>query len=120
MHMSLGQYLRELREKRDLSLREFAKKLKCSAAFVSDIELGRRYPSEKILTDMAKILGTTLEDLKKQDDRLPSEELKRKLASNPGFAAAFRMIADSPVSPEELVALAKRSQKEETRKKKLQ
>ena len=43
----LGQRIRELRGKKDLSLRELAKKLDVSAAFLSDIELGRRYPSEK-------------------------------------------------------------------------
>jgi hypothetical protein len=39
---ALGQYMRRRRDELDLSLREFAKRLDCSAAFISDIELGRR------------------------------------------------------------------------------
>lgn len=38
---TLGQRIRELRETKDLSLREFAKQLgDLSAAFLSDVELG--------------------------------------------------------------------------------
>lgn len=45
MVKTLGQRIRELRERDDLSLREFARKLGVSAAFLSDVELGRRHPS---------------------------------------------------------------------------
>ena len=78
MTKTLGERIRELRDEKDLSLREFAKKLGgLSAAFLSDIELGRRHPSEKVLADMARVLGTTVEDLRNYDARPPVEELKR-------------------------------------------
>ena len=54
---TLGEKIRELREERDLSLRELAKKLNLSAAFLSDIELGRRNPSDKVLSDLAKLIS---------------------------------------------------------------
>ena len=47
---TLGQRIRELREEKDFSLRELAKKSGVTAPFLSDIELGRRYPSEKVLS----------------------------------------------------------------------
>ncbi|MBI4090739.1 MAG: helix-turn-helix transcriptional regulator [Candidatus Komeilibacteria bacterium] len=116
--MSLGQYIRELRDQRDLSLREFAKKLGCSAAFLSDIELGRRYPSETVLQDMARILKVSVDDLKARDVRPPIEEIKRITASDPRYALAFRTVIDHGVSPERLLELAKRTQEGRTKSKK--
>jgi transcriptional regulator with XRE-family HTH domain len=88
-------------------LREFAKKLGgLSAAFLSDIELGRRYPSEKVLADMARVLGTTVEDLRQYDTRPPVDEIKRLATSNPKFGLAFRKVVDRKVSPEALLKLA--------------
>jgi transcriptional regulator with XRE-family HTH domain len=52
----IGPFIRKRRDELDLSLRELAKKLDCSPAFISDIELGRRHPSEKVLVEIAKIL----------------------------------------------------------------
>jgi len=104
--MTLGQKIRELRDKKDLSLRELAKKLDVSAAFVSDIELGRRFPSEKVLSAMAAILGTTLEDLRTHDTRIPVEDMKRLVTSDPRYGIAFRRVIDKKVSPEKLLELA--------------
>src|ERR1700687_3401069 len=80
---TLGERIRELREKRDWSGRELAKKLKVSAPFLSDVELGRRYPSDEVLERLASFLETTLDDLKKHDARAPVQELKRMAANNP-------------------------------------
>lgn len=105
--MPLGQRIRELREKKDFSLREFAKKLGVSAAFQSDIELGRRHPSEKNLVDMARILGVAVSDLKAHDTRAPVEEMKRLAAADPRYALAFRTMIDRKPSAEELLKVAK-------------
>jgi len=99
--------LRQLRDEQDLSLREFAKKINCSPAFVSDVELGRRYPSEDVLIEMAKALKTSPGKLKEHDTRPPTEEMKERIAADPRFALAFRTIVDSKVSPDELIKFAK-------------
>jgi len=104
--MPLGEYLRELRDERDLSLREFAKKLDCSAAFISDVELGRRFPSEKILKDMATVLSVTFEELREHDIRPPIEEIKKATAHDPRYALAFRTVLDHGIKPDELLAFA--------------
>jgi transcriptional regulator with XRE-family HTH domain len=104
--MTLGQRIRELRDKHDISLREFAKKLGCSAAYWSDVELGRRYASEEMLKDAARILKTSFLDLKAYDTRPPLEEVKRATAEDPRYAIALRKVIDSKVSPEELLKLA--------------
>ena len=62
--MTIGERIRQLREEKDLSLRELAKTIGVSAAFLSDVELGRRYPSDKHLSAITRALGSTLEDLR--------------------------------------------------------
>lgn len=105
---TLGERIRELREERDLSVREFAKKIKVSAPFLSDVELGRRHPSDEVLKMIAVTLGTTPEDLKKYDARPPVQELKRMAASNPAMGFALRKVVDEDVSPDELLEFLKR------------
>src|SRR5262249_4666678 len=64
IEISLGQRLRELRDKADLSVRELAKRIGVSSPFLSDIELGRRFPSEEVLGKLAAALNVSLEELK--------------------------------------------------------
>jgi transcriptional regulator with XRE-family HTH domain len=104
----LGERIRELREQKDLSLREFAKKIKVSAPFLSDVELGRRFPSDYVLKTIALFLGTSLEDLKKHDARPPIQELKRISAGNPAMGFALRKVVDEDVSPDELLKFLRR------------
>ena len=99
----LGERIRELRDQSDLSVRELAKKLKISAPFLSDIELGRRHPSDEVLKGIAHVLGTTLDDLKKHDARPPVQELKRIAAANPAMGFALRKVVDEDISPDELL-----------------
>src|SRR5580698_7166528 len=103
---SLGSYMRRRRDELDLSLREFAKRLECSAAFISDIELGRRNPSDKVLADIARVLDVKLDHLQAMDVRAPIEEIKRLTQSDPRYALAFRTMIDKKVSAEELLHLA--------------
>jgi len=105
--MPIGQKIRELRDERDISLREFAKKLGCSAAFWSDVELGRRYASEQMVKDAARVLKVSIDDLKVHDTRPPLEEVKRATEEDPRYALAFRRVIDSRVSPDDLLKLAK-------------
>ena len=108
---TLGEYIRELREKNDLSLREFAKRLNLSAPFVSDIELGRRYPSEDVLEKIAKTLGVSTEELRSYDTRIPISELKKLAKSSPAYGIALRKLADKKISPEEIIRIAEKKEK---------
>ena len=103
--MNLGQRIRELRDKKDLSLRELAKTLNISAAFLSDIELGRRFPSDKVLSGMAKALGTTVEDLRTYDTRVPVQEIKRLANSDPMYGVFFRKVIDKKISAKKLMEI---------------
>ena len=79
----IGPYIRKRRDELDLSLREFAKKLDCSPAFISDIELGRRHPSEKVLAEIARVLKVKLEELRAMDVRAPIDDIKRLTLDDP-------------------------------------
>jgi transcriptional regulator with XRE-family HTH domain len=100
IEISLGQRLRELRDEADLSLRELAKRTGISSPFLSDIELGRRFPSEEILGKLAAALNVPPEDLKKYDNRAPIADLKRLMDSDPKLGFAFRTAVEKLKSGE--------------------
>lgn len=104
----LGPHIRQLRDERDISLREFAKKLQVSAPFISDIELGRRHPSEEVLGKIAQILGVKVEELRAHDTRPPIDDIKRITLSDPKFALAFRTVIDKKITAEDILEFAKK------------
>src|SRR5215469_6600055 len=91
---SLGEFIRELRDKADLSLRELANKVDISPPFLSDIELGRRYPSDETLQKLSKSLKVSVEELKIHDHRDSVADLKRLIEANPSLGFAFRTAVD--------------------------
>ena len=100
-------------------MREFAKKLDCSPAFISDIELGRRHPSDKVLIEMARILKVKVEDLREMDVRAPIDEIKRITQDDPTFALAiFRTVIDKNISADELLEFVKKKEDEKKGKDK--
>lgn len=61
--VSLGQAIRSGREKRGLSVRELARRIKVSPSFVSQVELGKANPSVGTLYAVVSVLGVTLDEL---------------------------------------------------------
>lgn len=116
MPSTLGQRIRELRDSRDLSLREFSRALDgISAAHLSDIELGRRYPSDDLLAKMARVLGTSIDDLRTYDARPPMDDLRRRSEEDPTFGFALRKLVDKEIDSKDLLNWA---EKRPDRKKK--
>ena len=112
---TLGEHIRELREERDLSLRELATRIGVSAAFMSDVELGRRHPSDKHMAAVVEALGTSLEDLRQFDTRPPLREFRRATLSNPEYGFAFRQVLDKRISSTDLLEFIR--QQDEKREK---
>ena len=110
---SLGQRLRELRDRADLSVRELAKRIGVSSPFLSDIELGRRFPSGEVLGKLATALNVPLEDLKQHDNRAPIADLKRLMDSDPKLGLAFRTavekVKSGELTAEDLIARLSKS-----------
>lgn len=111
MNMTLGEYVRNMRDEKDLSLRELAEKLGCSAPFLYDIELGRRHPSDEMLGKIARHLGINKDDLTKYDTRPPTKQIRASIAANPQFALAFRKMIDSGMTPDDMMKAAKNAEK---------
>lgn len=95
--------MRELRETKDLSLREFAKRLGATPAHVSDIELGRWNPSDDLLEKISALLGETVEELRKYDRRAPLEEFRKLIALDPNYGFALRTLAEKNISADEII-----------------
>lgn len=92
--MSLGEKIRATRLERGMSLRQLAAKIGCSPPFVSDIELGRRFPSEATLASIAKTLEVDVHELKMYDSRGALSTLKRLAEQDPEWTFALRTQAD--------------------------
>ena len=108
----MGQRLRELRESAGLSLREVAKAANVSAPFLSDVELGRRFPTNETLALIAQKLSASVDDLKKHDHRSALADLKRLAEGNPTLGAAVRDLVEQvqfgSLTPDELAAKLRR------------
>lgn len=104
--MKFGEKVRELREVKDFSLRDLAGKIGCSAAFLSDVELGRRNLSDELFVKLAKVLGVNVEELRSYDASAPIKDLKSLVAANPAYGIALRKMIDKKISPETLMKLA--------------
>jgi transcriptional regulator with XRE-family HTH domain len=75
-------------------LRKLADQIGISSPFLSDIELGRRFPSEESLAKLADALDVSPEELKQYDTRGSITDLKRLVDSVPKLGFAFRTVVE--------------------------
>lgn len=63
-HMeTFGEYLKHIREEKNITLRELARRLELSAPFLSDVENNRRAPlTEERLATLADVLNLSKDD----------------------------------------------------------
>lgn len=92
MNETFGAFLRRVREQKHISLRELAKKIGVSGAFLSDIELGRRFPSADKIELLAKEIDVPLEELQGYDFRDEAEEIRKMMFADPRAGMAFRTL----------------------------
>ncbi len=90
----MGQRLREMRERAGLSLREVAKAANISAPFLSDVELGRRFPKNETLLLIAQKIRVSADELKKHDYRSAVADLKRLAEASPSLGAALSALVE--------------------------
>ena len=112
---TLGEFIREERYKLDISLREMAGRLKISPPFLSDIELGRRFPSEETLKALAEQFGVSVDHLKQFDNRESLNDFKRLVESSHELGVAFRstmkQVKSGKLSPDDLAQLLSKTKK---------
>lgn len=114
---TLGVFVQRKRDELDMSLREFARQIGYTAPFVSDIERGRRHPSDEVLAEIARVLNVSVDELRKRDVRAPIDDIKRVTQSDPKFAMAFRTVIDKKISADELLKWAQKQSPEKPKKK---
>lgn len=59
----IGKRLKNLRRKRGLTQKEVSKMAKISVAAVTNYEAGKRIPRDEVKIKLAKIYGSTVEDI---------------------------------------------------------
>jgi HTH-type transcriptional regulator, competence development regulator len=85
MKLDFGHFIRQQRIKKKLSLRQFAKKLELSPAFISGIENSKnKPPKEENIKNMAEVLGVDKNITLAIAGKIPSE-IKDKILSNPTY-----------------------------------
>jgi len=103
MHIqSLGEKIKQERTKRKISLRELARKLGISAAYLVDIEKNRRLPSEKILQKVADLLEVPTSVFDEFSPEVP-KPVKDWIQKNPLVARVLSFLKRTP-SPEKTIA----------------
>lgn len=112
---TLGSFIKSKRQEKKLSIRQLAEAVKeekktdtpFSPGFLSEIENGRRFPSDILFSILAKVLGVDETTLRSFDQRMPSDELKELQQINPQFGFAFRraveIIREDNLTPNELL-----------------
>ena len=105
MQQHVGSQLRRLRERRKLSLRHVAGLAKITPPYLSDIELGRRHPSPRVLGNLARILQTPLDQLRENDPKAIVEDIEQKMAADDRWALALRRLLNECASADDVLRI---------------
>jgi transcriptional regulator with XRE-family HTH domain len=100
-HETVGDRLRVGRARKRLTLRKTAETVGVSASYLSDIENGRKIPSEEVVRAVAKALDLDADDLMAAAGRM-GEEADDYIRANPEAGILFRRLSQSGVGSEGL------------------
>jgi transcriptional regulator with XRE-family HTH domain len=89
---ALGFFLRELREKRHLSLWQVAGEAEMDSTLLSKIELGHRLPTPRQAQLLAKFFEVPIGQI---EGRRIMESIVREHADNPAFGQAMQMLQET-------------------------
>ena len=108
-NMTFGAYLRRLREKQGISLRELAKKLAISAPYLNDIEKDkRRAPRFEVLCTIKKNLDADSEkffDLAGKSRNSIASDIEDQLLERPEIVSLLRAINFFSLSERQILAI---------------
>jgi transcriptional regulator with XRE-family HTH domain len=108
--MRFGQYIRQLRTAKEITLREFARQLGVSPTYISQIEQDKfSPPAEERVVRMAQILGEDVDELLALAGRV-AEDLPEIIRRHPRELATFLRSARG-LSAEDINRLAKQAEK---------
>jgi len=102
----IGFNIKNLREKKNITLRDMAEKLKVSSSFLSQIETGKAFPSLVNLKNIADFLEVTVCCLFGEDNVCPQKDMiikekKRRVLANLDHGVSIHFLSN--VEPNKLM-----------------
>ncbi|MDT8367314.1 MAG: helix-turn-helix transcriptional regulator [bacterium] len=99
----LGDFIKDLRSKRSLGLRETAARIGKSATYLSKIESGIELsPTEEVIRQLATVLDGNFDEMMRLAGRLPAD-ITEAIRSDPGMPAFLRRARNESFTSEELM-----------------
>ena len=96
-----GELIREARQAQGYSVRFVAREVELAASYLSDIELGRRIPSEKVIHQLCSLLGMDFDVLMQKAGRM-GEDTETYLKSSALVGRLLRQMAQEQVNEDGL------------------
>jgi len=92
--LELGNYLRDLRKRKRLSLRQIQQETGASGSYLSQVEQGKRHPSGELLRKIAPTYGASVKDLLTMAGYLDEPEVK--MSNQERIEWAFKCVVSDP------------------------
>ena len=93
--ITLGEYIRNLRNKRDIGVRELGRAVDVSGVHISSIEKNKATPSPELLRKIALILGADVDKLQAMANQVDPEVIdviKRSPSAVPSFLRSAKSL----------------------------
>lgn len=110
--MTFGEFIKEKRQNKGITLRAFADMVEIAPAYMSDIEKSKRNaPTQEILEKMIKVLELSNEDANELFDLAASskdaiaQDLKEYVSGNQNVRAALRKAKDLKLGDDEWIKI---------------
>jgi len=108
---SFGGYIKKMREIRGIGLREMAKAVQISPAYLSDIEKNKRgAPSKEVITKISSLLELNLESLFDlagiSSNKIPPD-LPEIIKEHPGLSKLIRVVKERNLSTDQILRITK-------------
>ena len=110
--MTFGEYVKEKRQTKNITLRAFAEKLGIAPAYMSDIEKSKRNaPTQDILDNMVVVLNLTndekneLFDLAAQSKDVVAKDLTEYITDNASVRVALRKAKENNIGGDEWIKI---------------
>lgn len=103
--LSFGEWLREARIEKDITLRSLAGQLGITPAYLSDIENGHRIPAEDVIQKLTDALELDFEEAMVRAGRF-GQETENYVRRNTEAVRLMREVSAANFTPEQLRALS--------------
>lgn len=114
MAETLGQRIKRMRTERKLGLRQTARNVGISAAYLSRVENGKEpaIPAEETLRRIAQVIGDDFDELMHLAGRI-TNEVRDVVKADPGMPEFLRRARDQNISADRLMELLEKAGKPE-------